>query len=104
MSLNRRFFTLGTAGALAAAGIARGTGAHEAHVHRAAAPLGDLTTTPLHDVQTIGVPPGGAAVVDLKLQVPGRFLLVDHALSRLEKGCVGFLQVEGAPDPGVFAA
>lgn len=66
--------------------------------------LGDLTTTPLHDVQTIGVPPGGAAVVDLKLQVPGRFLLVDHALSRLEKGCVGFLQVEGAPDPGVFAA
>ncbi len=66
--------------------------------------LADLTTAPLHDVQTISVPPGGAAVVELKLQVPGRFLLVDHALSRLEKGCVGYLQVEGAPEPDVFAA
>jgi nitrite reductase (NO-forming) len=37
-------------------------------------------------VQTVTVPPGGAAVVDLKLEAPGTYVLVDHALSGLEKG------------------
>jgi nitrite reductase (NO-forming) len=66
--------------------------------------LGDLTSRPLNNVQTISVAPGGAAVVDFKLEVPGRFALVDHALSRLEKGCVGFLHVEGPANPEVFSA
>lgn len=57
--------------------------------------LASLTSPPLTTVQTVLVPPGGAAVVELKLEVPGRYLLVDHALSRLEKGLLGFLQVEG---------
>ena len=65
--------------------------------------LGDVTSRPLTSVQTISVPPGGAAVVDFKLEVPGRFLLVDHALSRLDKGCVGFLQVDGPENPEVFS-
>jgi nitrite reductase (NO-forming) len=46
--------------------------------------LGSLTTAPLRDVQTTTVPPGGATVVDLTLEVPGKFMLVDHALSRVE--------------------
>jgi hypothetical protein len=29
---------------------------------------------------------------------------VDHALSRLEKGCVGYLDVEGPANPGIFDA
>jgi nitrite reductase (NO-forming) len=66
--------------------------------------LGDLTTRPLNNVQTITVAPGGAAAVDFRLEVPGRFILVDHALSRLQKGCVGYLDVEGPPNPGVFSA
>jgi nitrite reductase (NO-forming) len=66
--------------------------------------MGDLTTRPLNNVQTITVAPGGAAAVDFKLEVPGRFILVDHALSRLQKGCVGFLDVEGPQNPGVFSA
>ncbi|MGG5812175.1 copper-containing nitrite reductase [Falsiroseomonas sp. CW058] len=66
--------------------------------------LGDLTSRPLNNVQTITVAPGGAAAVDFKLEVPGRFLLVDHALSRLQKGCLGFLDVEGPQNPGVFSA
>ena len=38
--------------------------------------------SPLTDVQTITVPPGGAAIVEFKVEVPGNYMLVDHALSR----------------------
>ena len=63
-----------------------------------------LTAAPLTDVQTVTVPPGGAAAVDITLQVPGKYLLVDHALSRIERGLVGVLQVEGPANPDVFQA
>lgn len=61
-----------------------------------------LTAAPLTDVQTTLVPPGGAAMVEFTLDVPGRYILVDHALSRLERGLVGFLYVEGPENPSVF--
>ncbi|MBB4067257.1 copper-containing nitrite reductase [Gellertiella hungarica] len=44
--------------------------------------LGSLDSPPLTDVQTVTVPPGGATVVDLTMDVPGEYTLVDHALSR----------------------
>ena len=47
-------------------------------------------------------PPGGATIVEFKLDVPGRYILVDHALSRLERGLAGFLVVEGPDNPDVF--
>jgi len=61
-----------------------------------------LTAAPLTDVQTTVVPAGGAAVVEFKLEVPGRYMLVDHALARLERGLVGFLFAEGAANPTIF--
>lgn len=61
-----------------------------------------LTGAPLTDVQTTLVPPGGATMVEFKVDVPGRYILVDHALSRLERGLAGFLLVEGADDPTIF--
>jgi nitrite reductase (NO-forming) len=61
-----------------------------------------LTAAPLTDVQTTLVPPGGATMVEFKLEVPGRYILVDHALSRMERGLAGFLEVDGAPNPAVF--
>ena len=64
--------------------------------------LGSLTSPVLTDVQTTMVPPGGATVVEFKLQVPGRYLLVDHALARLERGLFGFLFAEGEDNPEVF--
>lgn len=64
--------------------------------------LGSLTSAPLKDVQTITVPPGGAGVVEFKLQVPGKFMLVDHALSRVERGLAGVLEVTGPDNPNVF--
>ena len=58
---------------------------------------------PLQNVQTTLVPAGGAMAVELTLQVPGRYLLVDHALPRaLNKGAAGYLEVEGAPDTTIF--
>lgn len=61
-----------------------------------------LTSPPLTDVQTTLVPPGGATVVEFTVDVPGRYILVDHALSRLERGLVGFLEVDGEEQPDIF--
>ena len=62
-----------------------------------------LTSAPLTDVQTTLVPPGGATMVEFKLQVPGRYILVDHALSRMQRGLAGFLYAEGEPALDIFS-
>jgi nitrite reductase (NO-forming) len=63
---------------------------------------GSLTAAPLTNVQTTLVPPGGAAMVEFKLEVPGRYILVDHALSRMERGLAGYLLVEGPDNHEIF--
>jgi len=65
---------------------------------------GSVVTPPLRDVQTVTVPAGGSAIVEFKCEVPGRFVLVDHALSRAEKGLAGYLIVEGDENPDLFAS
>jgi nitrite reductase (NO-forming) len=62
----------------------------------------DVLSPPLQGVQTITVPAGGAAIAEFKLDVPGNYILVDHALSRAERGLVGMMQVEGQPNPEIF--
>jgi len=64
--------------------------------------LASLTAPPLTNVQTTLVPPGGATVVEFKLEVPGRYILVDHALSRMQRGLAGYLIVEGPDAPEIF--
>ena len=55
------------------------------------------------NVQTTLVPAGGAAIVEMKMDVPGRFLLVDHAISRaMDKGALGSIDVIGVDQPGIF--
>jgi nitrite reductase (NO-forming) len=54
------------------------------------------------NVQTTLVPAGGATIVEFKLEVPGRYILVDHSLSRLERGLAGFLVVEGPENAEIF--
>jgi nitrite reductase (NO-forming) len=56
------------------------------------------------DVQTVTVAPGGATIADITLEVPGTYALVDHALSRVEKGLVGHLKVDGPEDAAIFDA
>jgi nitrite reductase (NO-forming) len=70
------------------------------HVYEGAS----LGSPPLTGVQTVSVPPGGATVVDFKIPRAGRFTLVDHALSRIERGLAGFLIVEGPHDDAIMHA
>ncbi len=54
------------------------------------------------NVQTTLVPAGGATMVEFAVEVPGNYLLVDHALSRAERGLAGYLQVHGPEDHAIF--
>lgn len=62
------------------------------------AALGD----PHRNIQTTLVPAGGATVAEFKLEYPGSFVLVDHALARLDRGAWGALHVTGPADPTIF--
>ncbi len=64
--------------------------------------LGSITTPPMTDVQTTMVPPGGAAIVEIKLLVPGKYMLVDHAIIRMERGLAAALLVQGPPAPDIY--
>lgn len=54
------------------------------------------------NIQTTSVPPGGATIVEFTLEVPGDYVMVDHALGRLLKGASGVIHVEGPENPDVF--
>ena len=64
--------------------------------------LGGVLSEPLKGIQTVTVPPGGAVITEFKIDVPGNYILVDHALSRLERGLVGILHAEGSPNPEIY--
>ncbi len=56
------------------------------------------------DVQTTVVPPGGSAIVDFGVEVPGTYIIVDHALFRtFNKGSLGMLRVAGAENHVVYS-
>tara|TARA_R110001592_G_scaffold84609_5_gene250066 strand:- start:853 stop:2259 length:1407 start_codon:yes stop_codon:yes gene_type:complete len=62
---------------------------------------GDLINT---NVQTTSIPAGGAAIVDFKVDVPGTFILVDHAIFRaFNKGALGMLKVKGEEDKKLYS-
>lgn len=54
------------------------------------------------NVQTTAVLPGGAAIVEFKAEVPGKIILVDHALARMNKGAWAIIDVEGEARPDIF--
>lgn len=66
--------------------------------------LPEGASEPVSNVQTTMIAPGGATMVEFTLEVPGDYILVDHALGRaLGKGTVGILQVEGPDQPDIYA-
>lgn len=67
-------------------------------------PSGSLESEPQRGVQTISVNPGSAVVADFTMMVPGHFAIVDHALTRAERGLKGLLIVEGPENPEIFRA
>ncbi|GAB1315650.1 Copper-containing nitrite reductase [Madurella fahalii] len=73
-------------------------GSHFKNVYRD----GDVVSPPSKAIQTVTVPSGGAAIVDLDMKYPGTYTLVDHSIFRLDKGAVGFLNISGEPVPGIY--
>ncbi len=56
------------------------------------------------DVQTTSVPPGGSAIVEYGVEVPGTYIIVDHALFRaFNHGAIGMMRVEGDAAPTVYS-
>jgi len=56
------------------------------------------------NVQTTLVPAGGAAIVEMKLQVPGTFIIVDHSIFRaFNKGALGMLKVQGPENKTIYS-
>jgi nitrite reductase (NO-forming) len=64
--------------------------------------LGGLENEPMKGIQTVSVPPGGAVITEFKVDVPGNYTLVDHALARAERGLLGVLHVEGPKNPEIY--
>jgi len=65
-------------------------------------PEGSIMSEPHTDVQTTLVPAGGATVVEFDTQVPGNYILVDHALSRVDRGLWGVLKVSGEENKEIY--
>lgn len=64
---------------------------------------GAMGSEPARNVQTTMIPPGGAAIVEFKVDVPGSYILVDHSIFRaIDKGAVGILDVAGKDSAQVF--
>ncbi|MBI5304291.1 MAG: nitrite reductase, copper-containing [Chloroflexi bacterium] len=59
--------------------------------------------TYLANEETWVVPPGSMSIFEFKLNEPGQYLLVDHALWRTAKGAAGVLMVTGNWDKDVFS-
>ncbi|MHB1086320.1 MAG: copper-containing nitrite reductase [Minisyncoccota bacterium] len=65
-------------------------------------PEGAIGSEPHKNVQSTIVPAGGATIVEFTADVPGTYVLVDHALARMDKGAWGTLKVEGVARPDIF--
>lgn len=58
---------------------------------------------PHSNVQTTVIPPGGAAVVEMKIRTAANYILVDHAINRaISKGGVAILTVAGEDKPEIY--
>jgi len=56
-----------------------------------------------HNVQTTMIPAGGSSIVEMQMEVPGVYNIVDHALYRaFHKGAIAQIKVTGNENPNVF--
>ncbi|BCG63093.1 MAG: nitrite reductase (NO-forming) [Methyloprofundus sp.] len=57
----------------------------------------------LKDVQTTLIPAGGASMVEFEVDYPGNYVLVDHALTRIDRGAWGILNVTGRKNNALYS-
>ncbi len=65
-------------------------------------PEASVSTT-IKNIQTTVIPAGGATIIELELDVPGKYILLDHSISRIDKGAWGLLEVSGPMNPGIYS-
>ncbi len=58
---------------------------------------------PEKNIQTTLIPSGSASIVEFKVDVPGTYSLVDHAIFRILRGAAGVLAVAGDEQPDIYA-
>lgn len=57
----------------------------------------------IHNIGTTLIPSGGAAIVEMKLNVPGVYNIVDHSIFRVfNKGALAQIKVSGNEDSTIF--
>jgi len=59
---------------------------------------------PLEHIQTTLIPAAGALIAEFRVDVPGDYLMVDHALTRIDRGAWAVLTVSGKEQPDIFSA
>ncbi len=60
-------------------------------------------TDVIHNIGATLIPAGGAVIVEFTAEVPGRYQLLDHSISRaVDKGAIAFIDVYGDVDPEIF--
>jgi len=65
---------------------------------------GAITNPPLKNVQTTTIAAGSAVMIEFTAEVPGKYLLVDHNLTRsIDKGALAELIIEGPEQPDLYA-
>jgi nitrite reductase (NO-forming) len=56
------------------------------------------------NVQTTLIPAGGATIAEMKMEVPGEFIIVDHSIFRaFNKGALAKISVEGKENKDVYS-
>jgi len=65
-------------------------------------PEAAIGSEPHHNVQTTTIPAGGAGIVEFEVDVPGKYIIVDHALARLDRGAWGVMTAEGPENKEIF--
>jgi nitrite reductase (NO-forming) len=64
---------------------------------------GDLTDTPLHNLQTVPVPPGSTPMMDFTAFYPGNYPLVDYQIANaIDKGAYAVLNFTGWANHTIF--
>lgn len=59
-------------------------------------------TNPEHNIQTTMIPSGSASYIELKADVPGDYIVVDHSIYRIDRGALCILHVEGPEKPDIY--
>lgn len=59
-------------------------------------------TDPKINRQIALTPPGGTSVIEFQTPVPGTYALVDHAIFRMDRGAVGFINASGPERPDLY--